>query len=118
MFFLCEQGTRDVASIHEIIRCLVCGTMPSASSQHNSGASPDPEYIVHMGILTACLGKKVPVSARNIMVSTMEDALSRCPEDSVSVFERALRSDEVCVCVPYDLLLCCYQRLWHLVFTL
>lgn len=53
----------------------------------------DDEYKVHMAVLTACLGKRVPVAHGNLMATTLRQAIESKPGGSIRFLPR---SEENC----------------------
>ena len=60
--------------VQQLVDCIV-RRQPLEDDEHRQ--DEDDEYLVHMVVLTASIGKKVPVAQGNITVRTMHEAVAK-----------------------------------------
>ena len=88
----CLQGSKDMHKLRQTVGCILKRKSDFSVADDAEACNNDAdEYMVHMGVLTACLGKRIPVVHNSVMASTMRDALQR---HGGSVYYMP-RSDEV-----------------------
>ena len=104
------QGCKDVGSAKRLINSLLKRQVDGFScGEADQGAEEESEYKVHMAVLTATLGKRMPIIDGNMMSRTLEDEVE-AREGSVYYMPR---HDEVgffalwFLC-GFFLLVCCF----------
>jgi hypothetical protein len=68
-----SQGAKDMEGVRRMVNCLVKKKKGSSS---NDGEDEE-EYKVHMAVLTASLGKKMPIVQGNIMTRCLDAAVEK-----------------------------------------